>query len=107
MKKLFSLVGLLIIGFYIGNANAYQVLSSKELGNNDARNQNMVVKCTTDTGKISTQTCTLRRYAKCTGTSSSKNCNGWQPWKDLRDSGSSYSDWREGAAECCAQKGLR
>lgn len=109
MKKfsLFFGIGFMIFGLSVSGANAYQLLSSKELGKNDARNQNVVVKCTTDTGKVSTQTCTLRRYAKCTGQGMGKKCNGWQPWKDLRDPSSGFSDWRSGAAECCRSKGLR
>jgi hypothetical protein len=112
MKKLSRILSLPVIGalcavLCIGAADAYQVLSSKELGKGDAKNQNMVVKCTTDTGKISTTTCALRRYAKCTGDDANKKCNGWQPWKDLRDPNSSYSDWRNGASECCRAKGLR
>lgn len=109
MKQLSSLLGItfLIFGLSIGGADAYQILSTKELGQNDARNQNVVVKCTTDTGKVSTQTCTLRRYAKCTGNGMDKKCNGWQPWSDLRDPSSKFSDWRGGAASCCREKGLR
>ena len=72
MKKLLFL--LLIIPLSIGSADAYQILSSKELGKNEAKNQNVVVKCTTDTGKVSNQTCSLRRYAKCTGTGENKKC---------------------------------
>lgn len=109
MKKMFSLValGFLVFGISTGGANAYQVLSSKELGKNDARNQNVVVKCTTDTGKVSNQTCSLRRYVKCTGAGADKKCGGWMPWKDLRNTSSQYSDWRDGAAACCKAKGLR
>ena len=105
MKKVLSV--LLILGMTIGGANAYQVLSSKELGQNEAKNQNVVVKCTTDTGKVSNQTCSLRRYAKCTGTGGNKSCGGWQPWKDLRDPSKQYSDWKTAAAACCRAKGLR
>jgi len=107
MKKfsLFFVLGFMAFG--ICDANAYQILSTKELGQNDARNQNVVVKCTTDTGKVSTQTCTLRRYAKCTGEGMNKKCNGWQAWTDLRNPSSGYSDWRAGAAACCSDKGLR
>lgn len=113
MKKGISILG---IGFFLGimvfglttrNAEAYQVLSSKELGRNDARNQNVVVKCTTDTGKVSNQTCTLRRYVKCTGDGANKKCNGWQAWKDLRNPSSEYSNWQAGASDCCRAKGLR
>ncbi len=105
MKKIFLTLCLCIIS--IGNANAYQLLSSKELGKNDAKNQTVVVKCTTDTGKVSNQTCTLRRYAKCTGTGTKQSCNGWQPWQDLRSPSKKYSDWRSAASACCRAKGLR
>lgn len=105
MKKFF-IATLLIIGT-IYSATAYQVLSSKETGKNDAKNQNVVVKCTTDTGKTSNQTCTLRRYAKCTGNGAKKRCNGWQPWRDLRTPSKQYSDWKSAASACCRAKGLR
>lgn len=105
MKKI--LTAILICGATLTTASAYQVMSSKELGKNDAKNQNVVVKCTTDTGKVSNQTCSLRRYAKCTGTGANKKCNGWQPWKDLRNPGNQYSDWKSAASACCRAKGLR
>ena len=104
MKKI--LLSLFAICFVISNASAYQVLSTKEFGKADAKNQNVVVKCTTDTGKLSQQTCSLRRYVKCTG-KDKKNCNGWQPWRDLRDTGATYSDWKSAASACCKKKGLR
>ncbi len=105
MKKILS--ALFIILTTVSFANAYQVLSSKEMGKNDAKNQNIVVKCTTDTGKISNQTCSLRRYAKCTGNGSNKRCAGWQPWRDLRNPSHEYSDWKTAASACCRDKGLR
>ncbi len=105
MKRLLLFISAIFLT--ISSANAYQLLSSKELGKNDARNQNVVVKCTTDTGKISDQTCSLRRYVKCTGTGENKKCNGWQPWQDLRTPGKQYSDWRSAASACCRSKGLR
>ena len=105
IKKI--IVTLCLIFVSATTANAYQLLSSKELGRNDAKNQTVVVKCTTDTGKVSSQTCTLRRYAKCTGSGSNKKCNGWQPWQDLRNPGKKYSDWRSAASACCRAKGLR
>lgn len=105
MKKFLS--ALLIVAASVHGASAYQVLSSKELGKNDAKNQNVVVKCTTDTGKVSNQTCSLRRYAKCTGTGADKKCAGWQPWQDLRNPSKKYSDWRSAASACCRAKGLR
>lgn len=105
MKRILSV--LLIAITAATSASAYQVLSSKELGQNDAKNQNVVVKCTTDTGQISNQTCSLRRYVKCTGTAKTKRCNGWQPWRDLRNPSSEYADWRSGASACCREMGLR
>lgn len=104
MKKiLFILIAIVSV---CGNTFGYQVLSTKEFGKNDAKNQNIVVKCTTDTGKLSAETCSLRRYAKCTD-KEKKNCNQWQPWRDLRDSNSSYADWKSAASACCKKKGLR
>ncbi|MBQ5700282.1 MAG: hypothetical protein IIV74_03240 [Alphaproteobacteria bacterium] len=105
MKKIIS--ALVITTLTVLSANAYQVISSKELGQNDAKNQNVVVKCTTDTGRVSNQTCSLRRYAKCTGTGSNKRCGGWQPWRDLRNPSKQHSDWRAAASACCRAKGLR
>ncbi|MBQ4070357.1 MAG: hypothetical protein IJD52_03215 [Alphaproteobacteria bacterium] len=105
MKKILTIFTLFI--FSICTANAYQVISSKELGKNDARNQNIVVKCTTDTGKVSNQTCSLRRYAKCTGQGTGRKCSGWQPWRDLRSPSNEYSDWKAAASACCRAKGLR
>lgn len=89
------------------SAHAYQVMSSKEMGQGDAKNQNVVVKCTTDLGKLSNQTCSLRRYVKCTGTGTRKNCNGWQAWRDLRNPEKQYSDWKTAANACCRTMGLR
>ena len=105
MKKLL-IVCLTIISATM-SANAYQVLSSRELGQRDAKNQNVVVKCTTDTGKISNQTCSLRRYAKCTGEGNAKKCSGWQPWSDLKTPGRQYADWKTAASSCCRAMGLR
>lgn len=105
MKKI--IMSMLVVMMTVCGASAYQVMSSKELGKNDARNQNVVVKCTTDTGKISNQTCSLRRYAKCTGVGANRRCNGWQPWQDLRTPDKKYSDWKAAASACCRAKGLR
>ena len=105
MKKVLS--SLLIITCTVFSASAYQVLSSKEIGKNDAKNQNIVVKCTTDTGKLSNQTCSLRRYAKCGKNSTTNRCSGWQPWRDLRDPSKAYSDWKSAASACCRAKELR
>jgi hypothetical protein len=105
MKKIFT--AFLIIFSTVVSANAYQVLSSRELGQRDAKNQNVVVKCTTDTGKMSNQTCSLRRYAKCSGEGNAKKCSGWQPWTDLRTPGKQYADWKTAASACCRAMGLR
>lgn len=109
MKKIFGMFGIVLFALVINisDANAYKLLSSKELGNDDAENQNIVVQCTTDTGKTANQTCKLRRYVKCSGVGTKKQCNGWQPWKDLQNPGAQYSDWRAGASDCCQSKGLR
>ena len=105
MKKI--LLSLIVVLTTACVANAYQVISSKELGQNDAKNQNVVVKCTTDTGRVSNQTCSLRRYAKCSGTGTKKRCNGWQPWRDLRNPSKQFSAWKAAASACCRAKGLR
>lgn len=104
MKKILLFVFATILT--CGNVFAYQVLSTKEFGKGDAKNQNIVVKCTTNTGKLSEETCSLRRYAKCTG-KDNKNCNSWQPWRDLRDTNTTYADWKAAASGCCRKKGLR
>lgn len=88
-----------------GNTFAYQVLTTKEFGTGDAKNQNVIVKCTTDTGKLSGDTCSLRRYVKCN--KDKTDCSSWQPWRDLRDSAKTYSDWKSAASACCKKKGLR
>ena len=90
-----------------GNAFAYTVISTKDFGNDDAKNQNVIVKCTTDTGKMSDEICSLRRYVKCTGTDKKSNCNSWQPWRNLRDPSGTYADWKSAASACCKKKGLR
>ena len=105
MKKLF--VAIFVVFSCALSANAYQVLSSKELGQFDAKNQNVVVKCTTEMGKVSNQTCSLRRYAKCSGEGNAKKCSGWQPWTDLRTPGKGYADWKTAASACCRAMGLR
>ena len=105
MKKL--LTAFIVATLTTISANAYQVISSKEMGRDDAKNQNVVVKCTTDLGKTSNQTCSLRRYAKCTGTGTRKNCAGWQGWRDLRNPEQQYSDWKTAATACCRSLGLR
>ncbi len=105
MKKLFTVFAIIIAATM--SANAYQVMSSKEIGKDDAKNQNVVVKCTTELGKISNQTCSLRRYVKCSGTGTKKTCNGWQGWRDLRNPEKQYSDWKTAANACCRAMGLR
>jgi hypothetical protein len=101
MKKIFLLVFAVFI--YANSASAYQLISSKELGNGDAKNQNIVVKCTTPTGNVSNQTCSLRRYVKCNG----NTCSGWDTWRDLRNTNDTYSDWQSAANACCRAMGLR
>ena len=105
MKKIF--LSFIMISSFIANAFAYQVLTTKEFGKDDAKNQNIIVKCTTDTGKISDETCSLRRYVKCFGKDNKSLCTSWQPWRDLRDPSKSYSDWKAAASACCKKKGLR
>ena len=107
MKKIFAICYLIFAICAIGAADAYQVHSSKELGRGDARNQNIVVNCTTPTGQVSNETCTLRRYARCVGTGTNKNCSGWLPWRSLQNPAKEFGDWRTGAATCCQSKGLR
>ena len=80
MKKLF--ISFVVILSTAISAHAYQVLSSRELGKGDARNQNVVVKCTT-------------------------KCSGWQGWRDLRNPEKQFSDWQTAANECCRTMGLR
>ena len=102
MKKLFlCFISVMLI---CGNVFAYQVITTKEFGKDDAKNQNVIVKCTTDTGKMSDETCSLRRYVKCTGQDKKSNCNSWQPWRDLRDTKGSYADWKSAASACCKKK---
>ena len=91
----------------LGAAHAYQLQSSRELGKEEAKNQNVIVRCTTETGGVSSQICSLRRYAKCVGTGANRSCNGWMPWKDLRNPSADYSDWKSAATACCRAKGLR
>ena len=58
MKKMFFI---LIATFsIIGNSFAYQLLSTKEYGKGDAKNQNITVRCTTDIGKNSSETCSIK-----------------------------------------------
>lgn len=104
MKKMFFIF---IAAFaLISNSFAYQVMSTKEFGKEDAKNQTITIQCTTDTGKESTEQCFLRRYVKCTG-KNKKNCNAWQPWRDMRNTSKTYSDWKTAASDCCRQRGLR
>ena len=57
MKKIF--IAFVMFVTTVGNTFAYQVLSTKEIGKDDARNQNVIVKCTTDTGKMSEEVCSV------------------------------------------------
>lgn len=102
VKKIFGLCHVAVI-LCTADAMAFQMQSQRELGTLEAKNQNIVVACTTVTGKLSSETCSLRRFAKC----NKDKCDGWEPWKDLRNPGKSYTDWRAGASECCKAKGLR
>lgn len=104
MKRIFFVFTAMFL--IVTNASAYQVLSTKEYGKDDAKNQNVVVQCTTDTGKKSSETCSLRRYVKCVG-KNKKICKAWQPWHDLRDSKTPYNTWQSAARACCKNKGLR
>jgi len=104
MKKIiFVLVAIFVA---ISDSFAYQVTSTKEFGKGDAKNQSITIQCTTDTGKESSESCLLRRYVKCTG-KDKKNCNTWQPWRNLRDTAKTYPDWKSAASDCCKKKGLR
>lgn len=105
MKKIFFV--LIATFMVVGNAFSYQIITTKEFGKDDAKNQNVIVKCTTDTGKISEEVCSLRRYVKCMGPDNKTQCDSWQPWRDLRDPNDSYSDWKSAASACCKKKGLR
>jgi hypothetical protein len=103
ITKRFLICSLLIAHCSLGGAFAFKLESQRELGQGDAKNQNIVVKCTMPDGRVSGESCRLRRYAKC----SKGKCAGWQEWKNLRNPGKKYGDWRTAAAECCAAKGLR
>ena len=102
-KILFILIAVFALSI---DSFAYQLTSTKENGKGDAKNQTIVVQCTTDTGKESRETCQLRRYIKCTG-KDKKNCTTWQPWRNMRDTAKTYSDWKSAASDCCQKKGLR
>lgn len=105
MKKMFLIFTAIVLT--CGNAFSYQLLTTKEFGKDDAKNQNIIVTCTTDTGKLSDETCSLRRYVKCLGNDKKSNCSSWQPWRDLRNPSGVYSDWKSAASACCKKKGLR
>ncbi len=100
MKKVFVF---LFAIFICNNTFAYQKISSNEFGVGDARNQNIVVKCTTPTGGISDEKCALRRYAKCVN----NNCATWGAWRDLRNTTATYQTWQDAANACCRKMGLR
>ena len=105
MKKILLIFAMIIS--VCGDSFAYQVLTTKEFGQGDAKNQNIIVKCTTDTGKVSEETCSLRRYVKCLGKDKKSLCTSWYPWRDLRDTSATYHDWKSAASACCKKKGLR
>ncbi|MCL2017361.1 MAG: hypothetical protein FWG80_01115 [Alphaproteobacteria bacterium] len=87
---------------------SYKLQSSRELGRDEAKNQNIIVRCTTDTGSLSNETCQLRRFANCkVASNGKKNCSGWKPWHDIRNPGAEFGDWRGAADACCRRKGLR
>ncbi|MDR0449248.1 MAG: hypothetical protein LBG89_02180 [Rickettsiales bacterium] len=91
-----------------GGAYAWQLETQRTLGSGEGKNQNVLVKCTTASGQVSSQTCSVRRYAKCQKTSGGgKNCNGWQPWSDVRNPGRGFTTWQDAAKTCCAAKGLK
>lgn len=89
---------------FLNPAFSFQMQSQKELGKADAKNQNVIVQCTTASGKISNETCTIRRFAKC---NSKGDCSGWQDWIDIKNPTLTYKDWRSAASACCLAKGQR
>ena len=101
MKKIFVFIFAIFIGVHC--ADAYTKVSENEIGVADAKNQNIVVKCTTPTGQISEQTCALRRYAKC----ADNKCVGWNRWRDLKNTRDTYASWQDAADACCRTMGLR
>lgn len=104
-KILFPAIAL---GLMTGGANAWQLESQRTLGSGQGANQNVSVKCTTAAGKVASQSCNLRRYAKCNKTASgAQSCNGWQPWTDIRNPGRGFSTWQSAADSCCRAKGLK
>jgi hypothetical protein len=108
MKKLSLSALCAIMCMLNANAYGYQLQSSKEFGHGEARNQNVVVKCTTETGQVSSQTCSFRRYANCAvNESGAEKCAGWQPWRDMRNQDAEFSDWKAAAVACCRAQGLR
>lgn len=100
MKKIFALF---IAMLFITGAGAYQKISSNQYGVGDARNENIVVRCTTPSGQIASDTCSLRRYAKCVN----GKCSGWDKWRNIRNTRDTYSSWQDAANACCRAKGLR
>lgn len=100
MKKIFVFLVVLLLGT---NVQAYQKVSSTTYGIGDARNENIVVRCTTPSGQIANDTCSLRRYAKCTN----GKCSGWDKWRDIRNTRDTYLSWQDAANACCRAKGLR
>lgn len=89
--------------FYTNYCLSYSVVFSKELGQDDAKNQTIQVKCTTDTGLISEEVCTIRRYVVC----NNKNCEKWGGWKIVHNPLNDFQNWQEAAINCCKAKGLK
>ncbi|GHS98404.1 hypothetical protein FACS189421_06960 [Bacteroidia bacterium] len=100
MKKLFFALCLMLC---VGTAGAFTVMNSRELGKGDARNQNVTVRCTTPDGRVSSETCQLRRYVRC----NEDRCGGWQQWFGLRNPDDKFDSWRDAASACCNAMGLR
>ncbi|MCL2758319.1 MAG: hypothetical protein FWE64_03300 [Alphaproteobacteria bacterium] len=110
MKKLLRAFSLCLVtcALCLDSASAYQLVSSRELGTGEARNQNVTVRCTTPTGGTTNETCQLRRYVRCRrGGDGRTTCSGWQPWRDIRNPSREFGDWRSAADACCRAKGLR
>ena len=102
MKKVFLLSTVYFL-LLATASQAHQLISHRELGTGDARNQNVVVRCTTVTGTVSNEQCQLRRHVRC----DRGNCAGWQPWRDIRNPTREFPKWQAAADACCRAKGLR
>jgi len=106
MKRILFLVPCSLF-LLTGAADAYQLISSRELGHGEAKTQNIVVQCTTVKGRLSNEQCQLRRQASCRMVRGEQDCSGWQPWRILRNPTEGFGDWRQAADACCRAKGLR